>query len=70
MDTRNIPLPLLDKVALRIPEAAHLSGLSRSTLYALISGGKLRSVKAGGRRLILRADLEAYFAQLRQEQQR
>ena len=28
------------------------------------------TVKVGGRRLILRIDLEAYFAQLREEQQR
>ena len=60
---------LSSKIALRIPEAAYISGLSRSTLYALIGEGKLRSVKVGGRRLILRNDLEAYFAQLLQEQQ-
>ena len=59
---------LVDKIALRIPEAAYVSGLSRSTLYALMGEGKLRSVKVGGRRLILRTDLEAYFAQLRREQ--
>jgi excisionase family DNA binding protein len=61
--------PLDDKIALRILEASHVSGLSRSTLYSLINEGKLRSIKAGRRRLILRTDLEAYFAQLRQEQQ-
>jgi len=60
---------LVDKIALRIPEAAYVAGLSRSTLYALMGEGKLRSVKVGGRRLILRTDLEAYFAQLRREQQ-
>jgi excisionase family DNA binding protein len=61
---------LAGKIALRIPEAAYISGLSRSTLYALMGEGKIRSVKVGGRRLILRTDLEAYFTQLRQEQQR
>ena len=61
---------LNDKIAFRILEASHVSGLSRSTLYSLINEGKLRSVKAGRRRLILRTDLEAYFAQLRQQQQR
>jgi excisionase family DNA binding protein len=58
-----------DKIALRILEASRVSGLSRSTLYSLINEGKLRSIKAGRRRLILRTDLEAYFAQLLQEQQ-
>jgi excisionase family DNA binding protein len=61
---------LAGKIALRIPEAAYISGLSRSTLYALMGEGKLPSVKVGGRRLILRTDLEAYFAQLRGEQHR
>jgi excisionase family DNA binding protein len=51
-----------DKIGLRIPEASHISGISRSKLYQLIGQGKLRSVKAGGRRLILRWDLEAYLA--------
>jgi excisionase family DNA binding protein len=60
------PIPSLgDKIALRIPEAAHISGLSRSKLYELIGDGKLHSVKAAGRRLILRTDLENYFARLR-----
>ena len=54
-----------DKIALRIPEASHISGLSRSKLYELIGEGKLHSVKAAGRRLILRTDLESYFAGLR-----
>jgi excisionase family DNA binding protein len=58
---KSIP-SLADKIALRIPEASHVSGLSRSKLYELIGDGKLHSVKAGGRRLILRQDLEAYLA--------
>lgn len=50
-----------DRIALRICDAVAASGLSRSTLYVLISQGELRAVKAGGRRLILRSDLEAYL---------
>jgi excisionase family DNA binding protein len=65
MDSAKFPRPLADKIALRIPEADHVYGLSRSTLYKLISDGKLRSVKAAGRRLILREDLESFFAQHR-----
>ena len=65
MDKYSLASSLPDKLALRIPEASHVSGLSRSTLYELIRARKLRSVKAAGRRLILRADLESYFAQLR-----
>ena len=61
---KSIP-SLADKIALQIPEASHVSGLSRSKLYELIGEGELRSVKAGGRRLILRQDLEAYLASRR-----
>ena len=35
-----------------VNEAAAAFGLSRSTLYKLMSAGTLRSVKIGGRRLI------------------
>jgi len=48
-----------ERLALRINEAAAVSGLSRSTLYKLLGAKKLRAVKVGGRRLILRESLEA-----------
>ena len=48
-----------EKLALHVNDAAALSGLSRSTLYKLHADGKLRAVKVGGRRLILREDLQA-----------
>jgi excisionase family DNA binding protein len=48
-----------EKLALRIKEAVAVSGLSRSTIYKLVSEKKLRAVKIGGRRLILREDLQA-----------
>lgn len=57
----------MEILALRIPEAVNVSGLSRSKLYDEIKAGRLRAVKAGGRRLILRTDLEAYFARLSAE---
>lgn len=46
-------------LALRINDAARVSGLSRSTLYKFLTLGSLRAVKVGGRRLILREDLQA-----------
>jgi excisionase family DNA binding protein len=48
-----------ERIALRIRDASIVSGLSRSTLYELLNAGKLRAVKIGGRRLILRESLEA-----------
>ena len=56
-ETSNIPAT--ERIALRIRDASILSGLSRSTLYELLKAGKLRAVKIGGRRLILRESLEA-----------
>ena len=60
----------VEPIALRINDAVAASGLSRSKLYELISMGELRAVKAGGRRLILRRDLEAFLLSLRQPQEK
>lgn len=49
------------KVALTIHEAAIATGLGRSTLFELIKDGKLKALKAAGRRLIKCADLDEYL---------
>jgi hypothetical protein len=54
----------LGKIAYSIPEAVHVSGLGRSSLYGLMAAGDLAYVKAGKRRLIRHVDLEALIAQL------
>jgi len=46
-DTRSAPL------AATITEACRVSHLSRSTLYALIRTGQLRSTRIGKRRLVM-----------------
>jgi excisionase family DNA binding protein len=48
-----------ERLALRINDAVLVSGLSRSTLYKLLTAGRLSAIKVGGRRLILREDLQA-----------
>jgi excisionase family DNA binding protein len=53
---------MLEEIELRplahtIPRAAFLSGLSRSTIYVLIKGGELPTVKVGRRTLISDDDL-------------
>jgi excisionase family DNA binding protein len=50
-----------DKISYRVDEAVKASGLGRSFLYEKMAEGLLRSVKIGGRRLILRADLLAFI---------
>ena len=57
---RPIPnIPTQERITLRVNEAQAVSGLSRSTIYELLKAGKLRTVKVGGRRLILRESLQA-----------
>ena len=53
--------PAPDKIAYRVPEAALASGLGQSTLWEQMKAGHLRSIKACGRRLILKGDLEAFL---------
>lgn len=45
-----------------IDEAARALGLGRTTIYALIGEGLLRSIKVGNRRLIPASALESFLA--------
>ena len=56
-----------DKLSYTIAEACSATGLGRTSVYALIASGKLSAVKAAGRRLILRADLDAFLESCRGE---
>ena len=47
-----------------VEEAASLTSLGRTTLYAEIAAGRLRSCAVGRARRIRAADLEAWVAQL------
>ena len=57
-----------ERLALSIPDAARAAGISRSKLYQLLDDKepKLKSLKIGGRRLILRSDLEAFLRAARE----
>ncbi len=46
------PLPASIALAYRINDAVRISGLSRSSLYALIAARRLKAIKVSGRRLI------------------
>lgn len=54
------------RLAYRIEDAAAATGIGRSSLYELISTGRLRSIKAAGRRLILADDLRAFLESQRE----
>lgn len=51
----------VQRAAMSVVEAAKWAGLGRTTLYGAISGGELRTLKVGGRRLVRPADLAAWL---------
>jgi excisionase family DNA binding protein len=51
-----------EALAVSPAEAARRSGLGRTTIYAALKGGELRSLKIGARRLILVEALKAWLA--------
>ncbi len=48
--------------AFSVPEAAHMCGVSRATLYRLLKEGKITSIKIGNRRLIRDDQINALLA--------
>ena len=59
MSNNNTNIQPDNRLALRINDAVAVSGLGRSTIYKLIDSEKLRSVKIGKRRLVIRESLES-----------
>lgn len=49
-----------------IPAAAEVLGISRTTVYELISTGALKPVKIGRRTFISQEELERYVASLKE----
>jgi hypothetical protein len=60
-DKLGIGIPPL---AVTIPEAVRLSGISRSELYRRLAAGQVRAVKSGTRTLILMDSLRAHLTTL------
>jgi predicted DNA-binding transcriptional regulator AlpA len=49
-------------IAFKLQDAAVYSGLSRSRLYSLMKTGEVESFLIGGRRMIARSAIDAFFA--------
>ena len=64
LKTLNGGLPPRDPLAVAIPEAVRLSGLSRSELYRRMGDGRIQAVKAGTRTLVLMESLRAHLESL------
>ncbi len=58
---------MCDGLLLTIADAAQRLSIGRSMLYTLIQRGELPSVKLGGARRVLLADLEAFVTRLRDQ---
>lgn len=54
--------PLELELAVSPAEAARRSGLGRTTIYAALKAGGLKSIKIGARRLIMVDALKAWLA--------
>lgn len=51
-----------ERISYRIDEAVKMTGIGRTTMYKLVSDGKLRVVRVGGCTLIPADELKALFA--------
>lgn len=56
-----------EKLAYTVPEALYVTGLGRTTLYALVAEKKLRTIKVGSRTLIPADSLRGFLASLEME---
>jgi excisionase family DNA binding protein len=52
---------LLEPLSYSPEDAALVTGLARTAIYALIRDGKLKSIKEGKRRIIPKAAIQAYL---------
>ena len=57
-----------ESLLISIPEACVCTGIGRSYLYERLAEGSIRSVKAGRRRLVDAASLQAWAASLPESQ--
>jgi excisionase family DNA binding protein len=53
--------PAPPKIGYSVKEAANVSGLGRTTIYAAVRRGELRKVKKGARTIILDRDLRRWI---------
>ncbi len=59
----------MTRLAVSVPEAAMMLGLSRSSMYAAVDRGEIRSVKVGSRILVPIRGLEELMGYIEQDTQ-
>lgn len=57
--------PLIEPIAMRVPDACRFVGISRSTLYVLIAQGEIEIVKLGYSTLVVTESLKGLIAHRR-----
>ena len=54
----------IEPIAVPIPKASQISGMSRSAIYRELGAGRLRAVKQGTRTLVMVDSIKGYLAGL------
>ena len=54
------PIPPLDRLTVRVPEAAQLLSMSRAALYRLLASGEIEASKSGQKTLVHVASIKAF----------
>ena len=65
MNPRHVTPPDPHPLALGVQDAARTIGISRSSLYRLVSAGELQTIRLGRRTLVAHRDLSALVERLR-----
>ncbi len=58
-------LPLLERLTVRVPDAAQILSVSRAAVYRLLNEGEIEASKSGQKTLIIVESLRAFIARNR-----
>lgn len=64
-DDRANSIPPLERLTVRVPDAARLLSISRAALYRLIASGELEVAKNGQKTLVIVASIKAFVERCR-----
>jgi excisionase family DNA binding protein len=51
---------LLDRLTVRVPEAAQLLSISRAAVYRLLSSGEIEAAKSGQKTMVIVSSIKAF----------
>ena len=64
-DVHDAPIAPLDRLAVRVPEAAQLLSISRAAVYRLLGSGEIEAAKSGQKTMVIVASLKAFIERSR-----